>query len=67
MELTGELTGATGLETDVDCVTQPDFSVGLAVVSETTNISPPEWFDVGIAENSSLLIFDIPPLGRAKA
>ena len=66
MELTGKLTGVTGLETDVDCVTKPDFSVGLVVVSETTAISPPEGFDVGIAEDRSLLFFDFTPFGGAK-
>ena len=67
MELTGELTGATGLETDVDPVTQSDFSVDLIVSLETTTISSPQEFDVGIAGNSSLHIFDFTPLGGAKA
>ena len=67
MELTGELTGATGLETYVDPVTQPDFSVDLIVSSETTTISSPEEFVVGIAGNSSLHIFDLTLLGRAMA
>ena len=67
MELTGEFSGATGFETDVDPVTHSDISVNLIVSSETTTISSPEEFDVGIAGNRSLHIFNFTSLGGAKA
>ena len=67
MELTEELTGATGFGTDVDSVTQSDLSVDLIVLSETTTIPSPEELDVGIAGNSSLHILNFTHLGGAKA
>ena len=61
-----EFLGATGMETGVEPVTQPDLSVGLAVAPETTTLSTPEGLDAGSEEDSSFLIFDFTPFGGAK-
>ena len=66
MELTGEPIGATGLETGVEPVTQPDLSVGLAVAPETKTISTPKGLDAGTDEESSFIIVDFTPFGGAK-
>ena len=57
---------ATGMETGVESATQPDLSVGLAVVPETTAISIPDGLDAGTDEDSSFHILDFTPLRGAK-
>ena len=61
-----EFLGATGIETGVESATQPDLSVGLAVVPETTTISTPDGLDAGTYEDSSFHILDFTPLRGAK-
>ena len=61
-----EFLGAAGIGTDAESATQPDLSVGLAVVPETTTLSTPEGLDAGSEEDSSFLIFDFTPFGGAK-
>ena len=67
MQLIEEFSEATGLGTDEDPVTQSDLSLDLVVLSETTTIPPPEDFNVGVAENGTLLVFNFTPLGGEKA
>ena len=67
MQLTKGFSGATGLETYVDSVTQSDLSLDLIVLSETTTIPSPKDFNVDVAENGTLHILNFTPLGGHKA
>ena len=67
MQLTKGSSEATGTGTDVDPVIQPNLSLGMVVLSETTTIPSPEDFNVGVAENGTLLILNFTPLGGEKA
>ena len=61
-----EFLGAAGIGTDAESATQPDLSVGLAVVPETTAIPTPNGLDAGTDEDSSFHTLDFTPLRGAK-